>query len=193
MVHRPPTEDALVERACAGDDDAYAQLVREHQEVAFRTAFLITASAVEAEDAAQDAFVKAHAALGRFRRGEPLRPWLLTIVANEARNRRTSSSRRRQLLRRAAIEHGLDRRNHRPPSSPEAAVLSAERQAAVLAALHTLRDADRKVIACRHLLDLSERETAAVLGCRPGTVKSRLSRALERLRAAVGEEVMAGE
>lgn len=191
-MHRPPTEDELVGRARAGDDDAYAQLVREHQEVAFRTAFLITASTAEAEDAAQDAFVKAHAALGRFRRGKPLRPWLLTIVANEARNRRASAGRRRQLLRRAATEHGRGGRDAEP-SAPEAAVLSAERHAALVAALEMLSTPDRHVIACRHLLDLSERETAVVLGCRPGTVKSRLSRALARLRAAVGEEVVPGE
>jgi len=192
VVHRPPTEDELVGRARAGDDDAYAQLVREHQEIAFRTAFLITASTAEAEDAAQDAFVKAHAALGRFRRGNPLRPWLLTIVANEARNRRASAGRRRQLLRRAATEHGRGGRDAEP-SAPEAALLSAERHTSLVAALDTLSAPDRDVIACRHLLDLSERETAAVLGCRPGTVKSRLSRALARLRAAVGEEVMPGE
>ncbi len=192
MVNRPLTEDELVGRARAGDDDAYAQLVREHQEIAFRTAFLITMSAAEAEDAAQDAFVKAHAALGRFRRGKPLRPWLLTIVANEARNRHASAGRRQQLLHRAAAEHGLGGRDA-APSSPETAVLSAERHASLLAALDTLSTTDRDVIACRHLLDLSERETAAVLGCRPGTVKSRLSRALARLRAAVGEEVRPGE
>lgn len=188
MVNRPLTEDDLVARACAGDDDAYAQLVREHQEVAFRTAFLITASAAEAEDAAQDAFVKAHAALGRFRRGEPLRPWLLTIVANEARNRRASAGRRQRLLHRVDAELGVEGRHATPPS-PESALLSAERHASLLAALEGLSRADRDVIACRHLLDLSERETATVLRCRPGTVKSRLSRALARLRALVGEEV----
>ncbi len=191
-MNRPLTEEELVRRARAGDDDAYAQLVREHQEVAFRTAFLITMSAAEAEDAAQDAFVKAHAALGRFRRGKPLRPWLLTIVANEARNRRASAGRRQQLLRRAATEHDAGGREA-PSSCPEAAVLSAERHASLLAALDTLSTTDRDVIVCRHLLDLSERETAAVVGCRPGTVKSRLSRALARLRAAVGEEVVPGE
>ena len=55
---------------------------------------LITQDAAEAEEAAQDAFVKAWRALARFRAGEPLRPWLLTIVANEARNRRRSAGRR---------------------------------------------------------------------------------------------------
>ena len=56
------------------DLDAYEQLVREHQGIAFRTAYVITGSAADAEEVAQDAFVKAHRALGRFREGSPLRP-----------------------------------------------------------------------------------------------------------------------
>src|ERR687890_1317620 len=91
VVGRPLEETELVERARAGDAGAYAMLVRGHEEIAFRTAYLITGNAADAEDAAQEGFVKAHRALGRFRAGEPLRPWLLTIVANEARNRRRSA------------------------------------------------------------------------------------------------------
>jgi RNA polymerase sigma-70 factor (ECF subfamily) len=63
-----------------------------------------------------------------------------------------------------------------------------EQQAALLAAVETLREEDRLVITCRYFLELSEAETAEVLGWRRGTVKSRLSRALERLRAQMGEE-----
>jgi RNA polymerase sigma factor (sigma-70 family) len=83
---------------------AYEELVRMHQGIAFRTAYLIAGSSSDAEEAAHDAFVKAFGALGRFRRGEPFRPWLLTIVANEARNRRRSAGRRHALARRAAEE-----------------------------------------------------------------------------------------
>ena len=88
MVSRPPTEDELVERARGGDAAAFAALVRDHEEIAFRTAYLITRNAADAEDAAQVGLTKAWRALPRFRRGAPLRPWLLAIVANEARNRR---------------------------------------------------------------------------------------------------------
>ena len=94
MVSRPPTEEELVERARAGDGAAFGTLVRDHQEIAFRTAYLITRNAADAEDAAQSALVKAFSALPRFRRGAPFRPWLLAIVANEARNRRRSAGRR---------------------------------------------------------------------------------------------------
>ncbi|MBA3412105.1 MAG: sigma-70 family RNA polymerase sigma factor, partial [Actinobacteria bacterium] len=67
--------------------------------------------------------------------------------------------------------------------SPEASLLAGERRASLLAALNELREEDREVIACRYLLDLSEDETSATLGLSKGTVKSRLSRSLERLRA----------
>ncbi len=185
MVGRPLEEHELVERARSGDADAYATLVRGHQEIAFRTAYLITGNAADAEDAAQEGFVRAHRALARFRAGEPLRPWLLTIVANEARNRRRSSGRRAALALRAA---GEEHPSGEAAPSPEAALLAGERRAALLAALGRLREDDRLVIGCRHLLELSEAETAAALGVRPGTVKSRLSRGLERLRAELGDD-----
>ena len=154
-----------------------------HGTIAFRTAWLITGSAADAEEAAQDAFLKAQRALPRFREGAPFRPWLLAIVANEARNRRSAAGRREDLVLRVAEE----RRPGDAVPSPEAALLDSERRDELLAALARLSDADRRAIACRHLLGLSERETAAAFGVRRGTVKSRLSRALARLRAELGE------
>jgi RNA polymerase sigma-70 factor (ECF subfamily) len=183
VVGRPLTETDLVERARAGDGTAYATLVRDHEEIAFRIAYVICGTAADAEDAAQDAFVKAYNALGRFRLGEPLRPWLLTIVANEARNRRRSAGRRTALALRAA---GEERPSGEAAPSPEAALLAGERRSMLLAAIDRLVERDRTVIACRYLLELSEAETAAALGVRVGTVKSRLSRALDRLREEVG-------
>jgi RNA polymerase sigma-70 factor (ECF subfamily) len=175
----------LVDRAKRGDVAAYEQLVDRYQQPVFRAAYLVTRSAADAQEAAQDAFVKAHAALGRFRSGAPLRPWLLRIAINEARNRRRAEGRRAALAARAAAE--------RPPEgadpSPEAALLTADRRRTLLGALERLREDDRLVIACRFFLDLSERETAEALGWRRGTVKSRRSRALERLRAELGEDV----
>ena len=155
-------------------------LVRTHQDVAFRTAWLVTGSAAEAEDAAQDAFVKAWKALPRFRRGAPFRPWLLAIVANEARNRRRSAGRR------AAVEERAELPLADP--GPEAAALAGADRARVVDALRSLHEDDRLAIACRYFLDLSEEEMAAALGVRRGTVKSRLSRALERLRAELEAE-----
>src|SRR5206468_4379378 len=108
----------LVSRAKRGDDDAYEQLVTVYQGIAFRTAYLIAGDAADAEEAAQDAFVKAYRALWRFRPGAPFRPWLLQIVANEARNRRRSAGRREALRLRAGADVSGD-----AAPSPEATLL----------------------------------------------------------------------
>jgi RNA polymerase sigma-70 factor (ECF subfamily) len=147
---------------------------------------VLARNAADAEEAAQDAFVKAWRALPRFDRTRPFRPWLLAIVANEARNRRRAAGRRQALALRA-VAHATGAEGAPPP---ELALLVAERDGALAAALQRLDERDRQVIACRYLLELTEAETAAALGCRVGTVKSRLSRALERLRAQAGTEVL---
>jgi RNA polymerase sigma factor (sigma-70 family) len=175
----------LIERARHGDVSAFEALVRAHQEVAFRTAWVASGGADDAEDAAQEGFMKAFAALPRFRAGAPFRPWLLTIVANEARNRRRSAGRREAL----ALRVPLPREDGQ--ASPEASALAAERRTALLEALRRIPDADREVIAYRFLLELSEAETAAALGVPVGTAKSRLSRALDRLRAVVASTEVA--
>ena len=178
-VEGRPLEDAeLVDLARDGDVHAYEELVSRYQGIAYRVAWLVARQAGEAEDAVQEAFVKAYYALPRFRPGAPFRPWLLRIVANEARNRVRSTRRQERLvLRAAAVEAGG------AAPSPEAAALEREDAQALLRAMERLREPDRLVIAYRYLFELSEAEMADALGVRPGTVKSRLSRALGRLRA----------
>src|SRR5262249_32901554 len=102
VVGRPLAETELVVRAQRGDASAFEELVRMHQASAFRTAYRVTRSAEDAEEVAADAFLKAFRALGRFRRGKPFRPWLLAIVANEARNRQRATGRRQALALRVA-------------------------------------------------------------------------------------------
>jgi RNA polymerase sigma factor (sigma-70 family) len=176
----PDREAHLIERARHGDVPAFEELVRMHQDVAFRTAWVASGGVDDAEDAAQEGFMKAFAALPRFRPGAPFRPWLLTIVANEARNRRRSASRREALALRVP---DVDIGSGTEASSPEVAVLASERRQTLLDALSRLSDADREVVSLRYLLELSEAETAAALGVAVGTAKSRLSRALNRLAA----------
>ena len=184
MEGRPPDDVALAERARRGDERAFEELVRTYQTIAFRTAYLLTGSSADAEDAAQAGFVKAWVALPRFRPGAPFKPWLLRIVANEAHNRRRSASRQASLrLRSAEAERSGD-----AAQSPEAASLGRERREELLAGVNGLDERDRDVLTCRYFLDLSEEETAQVLGVRRGTVKSRAARALARLR-----EVVAGD
>jgi RNA polymerase sigma factor (sigma-70 family) len=166
-------------RARRGDARAYESLVQEHQAIAFRTAYLITGSSADAEEATQEAFVRAWLALKRFRQGAEFRPWLLTIVANEARNRVRTRRRREGLAERAAQELSWQ-----VPSGE----LTAAADGRLRGALATLPERDRSVIACRFVLDLGEQETAEVLGIARGTVKSRTARALERLRGALEVE-----
>jgi RNA polymerase sigma-70 factor (ECF subfamily) len=171
-----------VDRAKRGDISSFEALVSRHQSRALRLAYSLAGA--DAEDAVQDAFVKAYAALGRFRDGAAFVPWLLRIVANESRNRRRSAGRRDRLALRVAARPSGD-----AAPSPEGSALAAEDHRMLVDAINGLADRDREVIACKWFVGLSESEMAEVLGCRPGTVKSRLYRALERLRAALPEEV----
>jgi RNA polymerase sigma-70 factor, ECF subfamily len=180
-----PLEDAeLVERARDGDAGAYEELVRRYQGIAARVAYLVLGAGADVEEAVQDAFVKAYYALARFRQESPFRPWLLTIVANEARNRRKSAARRTRLALRVAE----DRPSGDAAPSPEAAVVEHEQREQLLEAVNAMREEDRLVIGCRYFLALSERETADTLRIPPGTVKSRLARALMRLRATLEKQ-----
>ncbi len=174
-------EASLLARAREGDVRAYEELVERHQAVAFRVAWLVTRSTPDAEEAAQDGFVKAYRSLGRFRAGEPFRPWLLAIVGNEARNRRVAAGRRERL----ALRAGEERPVASAAAAAEAEALAAGEREELLAAVGRLPERDRLVIGARFFLELNEAETAAALGIRKGTVKSRLSRALERLREEV--------
>ena len=157
--------------------------MERYQEIAFRTAYLILRDAAEAEEAAQDGFMSAYRSIGRFQPGRPFRPWILQIVANQARNRRKAIARREAATQRAATQ---DLVLVAPP--PDESVDGAERRQAMLDAVNELRDEDREVISCRYFLDLSEEETAMALGCPRGTVKSRLSRALGRLREVLADQ-----
>ena len=183
MEGRPTDDSVLIARAQRGDAAAYEEIVLRYQQIAFRTAYVITGSSADAEDAAQEGFVKAYRALDRFRLGAEIRPWLLRIVANEARNRVRSSGRRHQLELRLT-------ESFRPGDaapSPEAVAVAADERRRLLAIVNALSEEDRLVIASRYFLQLSGEETAATLGIPEGTVKSRLSRALARLRARVEE------
>jgi RNA polymerase sigma-70 factor (ECF subfamily) len=151
--------------------------VRRYEEPAFRAAYLVLRDVPEAEDAAQDAFVKAYGALHRFRTGS-MRPWLLKIVINESLNRLKSRKRRTAALERAARAE--------PASwTLDDTVIGRERAALLREALDALGEQERTVIYLRYFLMLSEQELAEYLGCAPGTVKSRLHRAISKLKDVV--------
>jgi RNA polymerase sigma-70 factor (ECF subfamily) len=185
-VSAVPSEQGLIAAAQRGDRDAFAQLLARHQAVAFRAAYFVTGSSTEAEDATQEACLKAWLALGRFRTGAPFRPWLVQIAINEARNRNRASGRRAGLALRLSAGASLSG-DAAAPSAESEALAVAEREQLVQA-LGLLRERDQLVIAARYLLGLGESETATALGLRRGTVKSRTARALARLQACLEEE-----
>ncbi len=183
MEGRPLEDAELVGLARDGDVRAYEELVERYRDLAFRTAWIVTRSTAEAEDAAQEAFVKAYYAIPRFRPGAPFKPWLLRIVANEAKNRGRSARRREALALRAAAADPGD-----AVPSPEAAALHDDERRTLLAAMAALPHRERLVLAYRYYFDLTEAEMAEALGCPPGTVKSRLSRAMAHLRTQLGQD-----
>lgn len=164
--------------AQAGDRDAFARLVARHGTAATRAAAWFGAGP-DTDDVVQEAFVKAWQAIGRFRDDAPFLPWLLRIVANQTRNE-VRSRKRRDARALRALE---------PPGAlpdPTTDAETHERDTVLLSAVRSLRSEERDVVVCRWLLGLSEQETAAALGIARGTAKSRSSRALTRLRAALG-------
>ena len=189
MAHHPEADRELIVRAQRGDLAAYGELVRRHQRDARRTAAAIGGVDL-ADDCAQEAFVRAHRALPGFQPDAPFRPWLLTIVVNVTRNHQRAAHR----WPRGAVRSFEDR-SHGPDRVTRAAeddVLAADRAVRLRGALASLPIRQREVVTCRYLLDLTEHETAQVLGIPPGTVKSRLSRALDRLQAQLREEALDG-
>ena len=172
-----------VARSRDGDLDAYAVLVARYTLRAHRAAWLLGAGE-DADDVVQEAFVKAFRALPKFRAGEPFAPWLLSIVANETKNLMRSRHRRNALtLRLSAMEPDIA-----TPDTPFDEAVAGERRARLLAAVNALPDRERQALICRYFLDLSEAETAQVLRWPLGSVKSRTSRALGRLRGLVPAE-----
>jgi len=128
--------------------------------------------------------VKAFRHLSRFRTGEPFGPWLLRIVSNETRNLTRSRRRRAALALRLPSGEGAEP----TAGGPVDEVLAAERRSRLVAAVNALPDRERQVLVCRYFLDLSEAETAHVLRWPLGSVKSRTSRALTRLRGVLAPQ-----
>ncbi|MDQ1666220.1 MAG: hypothetical protein QOH75_2251 [Actinomycetota bacterium] len=151
--------------------------------MAVRAASLLGAGP-DAEDVVQESFIKAYAALGRFREGAAFRPWLLQIVANETSNLHRAAG-RRVARERSAWERTVPLLRAAEADDPAAALLTQERHAQLVRGLARLSEAHRQVVTCRYLLDLDVAETATVLRWPRGTVKSRLHRALGELAAAL--------
>ncbi len=160
-----------------GDMRDYARLVNLYQDIALRTAYLMTNERQAAEDITQTAFLNALRNLHRFDVARPFRPWFLTILTNEARMYMRNQ-------RRHATE-ALDPLLPAHGASLVTQVIQADERARIRAALARLEEPFRTAAVLYYFNDLSIDEVAEATSCRPGTVKSRLHTARNRLRDAL--------
>jgi RNA polymerase sigma-70 factor (ECF subfamily) len=173
----PPNEAEIVIRARSGDEAAWEILVHLHQEPVFRLAYLLLGDPDDAKDIAQEAFIRTYQHLDRFDETRPLRPWLMRVASNLARNRKRSLSRYLRNLERAARKQPAEQAALDPGDVEE-----------LWQAIRQLKHDDQQVIYLRYFLEISEAEMASTLEIPRGTVKSRLHRALGRLRESIENE-----
>jgi RNA polymerase sigma-70 factor (ECF subfamily) len=180
----PGEEATLVRAAQGGDAAAFTALVRHFQRPVYRIAYGLTRNAADADDLAQETFVRAFQAIGRFRVGEPLYPWLARIATNLAfslfRRRRRRPETSIEPLVEAGKQWGVD-------DDPAVHAERGERDLRVQAAFGRLSDEHQAVLALRVVQDLSYEEIATTLRIPPGTVMSRLSRARAELKKLLKE------
>ncbi len=178
--------DALVERAQRGDLQAFNQLVLRFQDAVYGLTLRMLGSSQPAEDATQEAFIRAWRRIDTYRGGS-FRSWLFTIAANQARD----ELRRRQRRPSRSLDEARDdpdRPDLDPPSdepSPDAELERGEMRAALEQVLMTLPDDWREVVVLSDIHGLDYREISEATGLPLGTVKSRLSRARGRLREVI--------
>ena len=172
-------ERALVERARAGDQDAFRVLVDQHRDRAYGLAVRILRSPADAEEVAQDAFVRAWLALPGYRAEARFVTWLHRIVARRAYDRAAVLKSRRQ--RETAIGEAADMADAAAPAAPAERAALAVR---IERMLDELTEAQRAVVSLFYYEGRSVAAVALALGMPDGTVKTHLSRARAALRAA---------
>ena len=171
-------EPTLIRRAVAGDTAAWEDLMRAHQQAVFRLAYLIVGDPDDAEDVAQETFLRAWKHLKGFDLKRPLRPWLLSITSNLSSNRRRSAGRYFAALTRAF-------RDEPAPVTIEEKSSEQLQANELWKAVQKLNTQDQQIVYLRYFLDLPIAEASQVLQVAEGTIKSRLSRALEKLREII--------
>jgi RNA polymerase sigma-70 factor (ECF subfamily) len=179
----PADEAVLVRAAQAGDPAAFAAIVRLHQRGIYRVAYGLTRNAADADDLAQETFVRAYQALSSFRAGEPLWPWLSRICVNLAYSLFRRRKRRPETALEPLVEAGQQWAGE---DDPVENVAGEERAAHVREAFGGLTPEHQQVLVLRVVEGMSYEEIARTLNVPAGTVMSRLSRARTELRARMG-------
>lgn len=182
-------EAALIAQAQGGDLAAFDQLVLQHQQAVFAVAVRMLGDRDEAQDVAQDVFVRAYRGFNAFRGEAKLSTWLISITMNLCRNRRRWWARRKRVIV-ASLDDPIETQEgtlaHETPDpgpTPARAAEHNEQRQQLMAVLQLLPETDRTVIVLRDIQGYAYEEIAQILGCRLGTVKSRINRARLQLRA----------
>lgn len=184
-----PSDDDLILAARRGDAEAFSQLVVRYKERAYRAAFAMVRDPDEAMDLTQEAFIKAHCSLKRFRGNSAFYTWLYRILVNLSLDAKRRKGRRKEESYEAALETGpvVPEDDHeRSDPTPRAALEERETEAMVQAAIEALPEHHRTAVLLREVQDLSYQEIAEVMNCSVGTVMSRLHYARAALREKLG-------
>jgi RNA polymerase sigma-70 factor, ECF subfamily len=177
------TDQQLVERVQRGDRSAFDLLVRKYQHRVLKLVSRFVSDAAEAEDVAQEAFIKAYRALPAFRGDSAFYTWLYRIAINTAKNALVSNRRR-------PVDFDLDLQDPeqyerharlKDADTPEGVLLTEEIRQVVEKALEQLPEDLRTAIVLRELEGLSYEEIAEAMDCPVGTVRSRIFRAREAI------------
>jgi RNA polymerase sigma-70 factor (ECF subfamily) len=181
-VQRELEEPELIDRALAGDRSAFAELVRQNQDRLFASMMQVTGAPEEAEEAVQEAFIRAFVKLDTFQRNSQFFTWIYRIAFNSALTRRRKKK-ARVSLDQVREDNGLEIAGH--GEAVDEAMLRDERVSMVRRAIDTLTDEHRKILVLREMDDLAYEDIAEILNISIGTVRSRLSRARRQLKIAI--------
>lgn len=177
---RQAKDKNLIERTLKGDNEAFDMLVIRYRDRVFSLAYHMLLNFEEAEDIAQEVFVRAYRSLGKFRQESGFFTWLYRIAVNIVYTQAKKNTRRRVLY-----DEVLKEREYLQPQSfdsPEIPAQSGELREMILRAINQLDHRFRQVIVLKELEGMDVSEVARILGLPEGTVKSRLFRAREDLR-----------
>ncbi len=174
----------LVERLKAGDERAFEELVEEYRERIYRVAWRILRDDEDAEDAAQEAFIKIYKNIGRFEGRSSLYTWIYRITVNIALNKL-----KRDKFRRMVPLGDMIRRDTRPGADPSRSAMGSEIARRIGEAVSTLPEKQRAVFTLKFYEELSHREIAEIVGCSEGTSKANYFHAVRKLRKLLGDLV----
>ncbi len=179
-------DDILVQQSKSGNIDAFDELIKRYESKIYTVAYKFTGNHADANDLAQETFIRVYQSLPSFRGDSSFATWIYRIASNVCRDELRRQQRRKKI--------SLDEMMSQPGGnlsladdgvSPEVSLEKSELQRAVQRCLNTLSDEQRLILIMREIQELSYDEIAAALDCSLGTVKSRLNRSRQALKQKV--------